>query len=159
MKRTEEQKARRATEHAKRVEAEAQRRQAGLDHEQTVALQIAELKRKLEYDSDPQRGLEFVAACLRWIDSAEQATAGDLATLTRISAEISASLGNGDAIRDRLGRGILQLDSWDGVRWRSAADIRKISVAEIERRGLAEEWAAAEAMHRQRTQVQGETIQ
>jgi len=159
MKRTEEQKARRATEYAKHVEAKAQRRQAGLDHEQTIALQIAELKAKLAYDDDPQRGLEFVATCFRWIDSAEQAAStNDLVALAKISTEISAGVGRGDG-RASLGRGILQLDSWDGVRWRSAADIRKILVAEIERRGLTEEWAAAEAIHKQRTQVQGERIQ
>jgi hypothetical protein len=96
--------------------------------------EMARLIEKVEYYSDPQRDVEFVAACVRWIADAERA-AGDDRVLIRISQEIRTS------VRDESSMGrvsFLQLPSWTGLYWGSVADIRTVLMTALADRGLTE---------------------
>jgi hypothetical protein len=100
--------------------------------------QIARLKTKLEYDSDPQRGIERIDRAIRWLHEADGA-AGDLATLTRISRELRATL-DSDYIGELSIINREMLPSWNGYSWGSAGDLRKVVMADLKQRGLLEQF-------------------
>lgn len=119
---------------ARKREARAKLR--NLKESQQVVERSAEESRAralawLQRETSPQRDAERVARAIELLRQAESA-AHDLEVLACISSAVRDTLGS----EFPGGLHIFRLPSWDGVRWRSAADIRQVLTADLAERGL-----------------------